>query len=93
MFARSYRYCKCIAINQARVDGCTPFYFACCMNRLDIVKVLLAQPSIDTGKTTNDDGTTPFYCIGNLGHIDIMKVLYEYKVDTKEHTNVYCYST
>jgi len=64
----------------------TPLYRACGHGRLEVVKLLLADPRVDVNKG-NLNNASPFYIACQEGHFEIFKVLLEdSRVDLNQST-------
>ena len=62
-------------VNKADNDNWTPLYWACRINNLDIVKLLLANGAQESINKANNDGKTPLYLACWKDNLDIVKLL------------------
>eukprot|EP00981_Chlorochromonas_danica_P015259 scaffold11372_cov119-Ochromonas_danica.AAC.1 len=52
----------------------TPLHYACCFDRLEVVKILLADSRVDVIKK-DEDGDTPLHYACEKGHVELVKIL------------------
>ena len=56
------------------LDRCTPFFRACLLGRIEVVKFLAEELHVDTGRV-DKDGNSPFLVACQEGHLEVIKYL------------------
>ena len=59
-------------VNQADIEGYTPFFVACQEGRVEIVQLLI-EHGVDVDLAT-DGGATPLFIACQEGHTDVMRI-------------------
>lgn len=58
-------------------DGTTALFVACQNGKTEIVRRLLALPSIRINSASTEDGSTPLYIACQNGHLSVVEALLE----------------